>query len=273
MVAPAEMAFFAESAARYLGKEGAIVDLGCWLGSTSVALARGILDQEGANSAEKVLGFDRFIWEEWMSHELAQSPYKPGDSFLPQARRIVTEFGGGIVELHQVNLEDYQWTGEPIKILLLDAMKSEAIAKQISCTFYPSLKSGSLLIHQDFKHYYTSWIHLLQYRLRQHFRLYQNVLRTATVAFEVLTPMSTETVAAATQFEPTSDEEIDAAFRHSFGQVGPAEGVNVAAAHVMHYLHLRRKVRGSEILEMYCSLGLTEQGEFPKLLSYFHELE
>src|SRR5215469_8412964 len=38
MVSPEEMRFYYESAARYVGKKGAVVDLGCWLGSTSVAL-------------------------------------------------------------------------------------------------------------------------------------------------------------------------------------------------------------------------------------------
>ena len=43
MVSRAEMDFYCESAAGYFGKKGAIVDLGCWMGATSIALARGIL--------------------------------------------------------------------------------------------------------------------------------------------------------------------------------------------------------------------------------------
>lgn len=93
MVSSAEMAFFSESAARYVGREGAIVDLGCWLGSTSIALAQGILSHgsKGDNGSEKVLGFDLFQWESWMPAHIPSCRYEPGDIFLPEAERVVGE--------------------------------------------------------------------------------------------------------------------------------------------------------------------------------------
>ncbi|MDP9292701.1 MAG: hypothetical protein M3O82_10120, partial [Verrucomicrobiota bacterium] len=177
MVSSDEMAFFSESAARYFGRKGAIVDLGCWLGSTSVALAQGILTHgsKAHNRNEKVFGFDMFRWEGWMPAHIPYCLYEPGDSFLPEARRVVRVHGGGGVELIRADLELYEWSGGPIKILLVDAMKNENLAIQIPRNFFPSLVPGSLLIHQDFKHYYTSWIHVLQYRLRQYFRFYRSV--------------------------------------------------------------------------------------------------
>ena len=48
----------------------------------------------------------------------------------------------------------------PIKILLVDAMKSSELAKAITMNFFPSLLEGVLLIHQDYKHYFTPWIHV-----------------------------------------------------------------------------------------------------------------
>jgi hypothetical protein len=36
---------------------------------------------------------------------------------------------------------------------------------------------------------------------------------------------------------------------------------------VMHYLHLGRKDRASETLETYRSLGMSDKGEFPKVLN------
>lgn len=190
MVSPEEMAFFSESAARYLAKEGAIVDLGCWLGSTSIALARG-LSRKGADAGsgqEKVLGFDTFRWESWMPAQIPYCLYEHGEIFLPEARRLVREHGGDQIELIQADLGVYQWSGGPIKILLVDAMKNEPLSIQIPRSFFPSLVPGSLLIHQDFKHYYSSWIHLLQYQLRQSFRFYQSV-PSGTVAFEVVAPL------------------------------------------------------------------------------------
>ncbi|MEY2520891.1 MAG: hypothetical protein QOF24_2650 [Verrucomicrobiota bacterium] len=268
MVSSAETAFYSESAARYFGREGAIVDLGCWLGSTSIALAQGILSQgsKADNRNEKVFGFDTFQWETWMPAHIPYCQYEPGDSFLPEARRLVREHGGGRVELIQADLELYEWSGGPIKLLLVDAIKNETLAIQIPRAFFPSLIPGSLLIHQDFKHYYTSWIHVLQYRLRQYFRFYQSV-PWGTAAFELLAPIPREAIDRATEFTTIPDDETDASFRHSLDLVGPDERANIAAAHVMHYLHLKRKDRASQTMELYRPLGILDQGEFPKMLS------
>jgi hypothetical protein len=269
MVSSDEMAFFSESAARYVGREGAIVDLGCWLGSTSIALAQGILSH-GPNAnyqKEKVLGFDRFIWEAWMPAHIPSCLYESGDTFLPEARRVVRDHGGGRVELIQTDLALYEWRDGPIKILLVDAMKNEDLTRQIARTFYPSLIPGGLLIHQDFNHYYTGWIHMLQYRLRQYFRLDRSVTRSGTVAFEVLAPLPREAIDRATDFATSGGDEIAATFRHSLDLVGPGDCVNVAAAHVMYYVHLKRKDRALETLEAYRPLGLLDRGEFPTVLS------
>jgi hypothetical protein len=268
MVSVEEMVFFSESAGRYFGKEGAIVDLGCWLGSTSVALAQGVLSQgSGANNEnERVFGVDMFKWEGWMPEQIPYCVYQSGDSFLPEARRVVRDHGGGQVELIEADLELYRWTGGPIKILLVDAMKNEELAIQIPRNFFPSLAAGSLLIHQDFKHYYTSWIHVLQYQLRQYFRFYKSV-RWGTVAFEVVAPVPRAAVDRATAFTAMPDDETDASFRYSLDLVRPEERANIAAAHVMHYVHLKRKDRASETVDIYRSLGLLDKGEFPKALN------
>jgi hypothetical protein len=268
MVSSDEMAFFSKSAARYFGKEGAIVDLGCWLGSTSIALAQGIRSHgsEADNQNEKVFGFDMFQWEAWMPAHIPYCLYEPGDSFLPEARRVVREHGGGVVELIRADLGLYEWTGGPIKILLVDAMKNENLAIQIPRNFFSSLIPGSLLIHQDFKHYYTSWIHVLQYRLRQYFRFYRSV-RWGTVAFEVVAPIPREAVDRSTEFATIPDDETDASFRHSLDLVGPDERANIAAAHVTHYVHLKRKDKAAQIVQLYRPVGMLNQGEFPKALN------
>jgi hypothetical protein len=268
MVSSAEMAFYSESAARYFGREGAIIDLGCWLGSTSIALAQGILSHgsKADNRNEKVFGFDMFQWETWMPAHIPYCLYEAGDSFLPEARRVVREHGGGRIELIQADLGLYQWRGGPIKILLVDAMKNENLAIQIPRNFFPSLIPGGLLIQQDFKHYYTSWIHVLQYRLRQYFRFYRSV-PWGTAAFEVLAPIPRQAIDRATEFTMIPDEEIDSSFRHSLSLVGPDDHANIAAAHVMHYVHLKRKDRASRIVELYRPEGLLDKGEFPTALS------
>jgi hypothetical protein len=274
MVSPDEMAFFRESAARSVGKEGAIVDLGCWLGSTSIALAQGILSggPQADNRTEKVLGFDRFVWEEWMPAHISYGRYHPGESFLPEARRLTHDWGGDGIELIAADLALYEWKDGPIKILLVDAMKSETIARQITTSFFPSLLTGGLLIHQDFKHFYTSWIHVIQYRLRQYFRLDGNVQGSGTVAFEVLAPVPKEAVDRATDLVRITDDEVDVSFRHSLDLVGSGDCVNVAAAHVMQYVHLGRKDRALATLESYRSLPKPVNSEFAAVREYVDQM-
>lgn len=253
MFTPDENAFFEESAAVSIGKKGAIVDLGCWLGGTSVALARGL------GNGERVLGFDLFRWEGWMPAGVAYCLYQPGDSFLPEARRLTRDHGGEKIKLIQADLTTYDWTGGPIKILLVDAMKSETLARQIARSFYPSLNVGGWLIHQDFKHFHTTWIHLLQYGLREYFRLHRIVPTGSTVAFEVAKTIPAEVVERASDFGNLTHEKVDACFRHSLELVG--RDANVAAAHVMHYIHLGQSERALRTLEGYRLSGLAEDGE------------
>ncbi|MGI8955494.1 MAG: hypothetical protein ACR2II_01090 [Chthoniobacterales bacterium] len=273
MISSEEAAFYCESAAHYAGIEGAIVDLGCWLGSTSIALAQGLLSHgsKAYSQNEKVFGFDLFEWNEWMPARIPYCLYQPGESFLPEARRVVREYGGGRVELIQADLNHYQWNGGPIKILLVDAMKNDGLTERIARDFFPNLQLGSLLIHQDFKHYFTSWIHLLHYRLRDHFQFYRSV-PAGTVAFTVVARIPQETVNQATIFATAGDDEIDSAFRHSLALVEPEEGPNIAAAHVMYYAHSKRKNKASRVVESYRPLGMLDKGEFPKALDFISQV-
>jgi len=272
MVSPSEMAFYCESSARYARKEGKIVDLGCWLGATSIALARGLLGN-GPNvcDGEEVIGFDVFRWEDWMPRGRAYCLYSVGESFLPEARRVVNDYGGGRVDLVQADLRYYNWVGGPIKILLVDAMKSEDLAVQIARSFFPDLTPGALLIHQDFKHYFTGWIHVIQYRLRNYFRFYRSV-PAGTVAFEVVESLPREAIDHAVNFVGLLNDEIDSAFRYSLELVKREEQANIAAAHVMHFVRLKRKDVAAKTIEIYRPAGFLEEGEFPKALDLFSRM-
>src|SRR5215470_823789 len=68
---------------------GRIVDLGCWFGATTLALAQGVSDSAHAGKHPPIEAYDRFVWEDWMTY-VAQGlgvPWKfnPGDDFLPVA--------------------------------------------------------------------------------------------------------------------------------------------------------------------------------------------
>jgi hypothetical protein len=264
MISRNEAEFFSECARSLLPPGGTIVDLGCFMGSTAIALARGVIE---SGRREEVIAYDLFTWEEWMDHHCwPHGVYLPGDSFLPEARRYAREYGGGLVKLLRADLTQHQWDGRPISLLLVDAMKSFELARQVARSFYPALLPGAVLIHQDFKHYYTSWIHVLQYRLRDRFQLLRSVPDGGTVAFTVTSPIPAAEVWTKSDLGTISDDEVEEAFCYSMGLLPPDQTANIAAAHVMLYHHLGRGDRALATLAKYSAYGLDQQGEFPGLV-------
>jgi hypothetical protein len=253
MISGNEQEFYPECARRLRGVPGAIVDLGCWMGSTAISLARGLAAAgETTAAGERIYAIDRFIWEPWMSQHLAKvsGRYVPGDSFLPEARGRMQPYLG-LIEVVEADLTTYAWQGGPIKLLLVDVMKDWELARTVARSFFGFLTDGSILIHQDFKHYYTPWIHLLQYRLRDHFRLMRSLPYAGTVAFETRAPMAAAAVDHATDFDSVSDAEVESAFQYSLDVVGEAARERVEAAHIMYFIHRKRKSKAEEIYRRY----------------------
>jgi hypothetical protein len=246
---------------------GAIVDLGCWLCSTTIPLAKGLLatTQDTPADCEKIYAFDRFIWESWMDSFMdgLYGIYKPGDSFLPEARKRV-ESVASVIELIPQDLTSYSWKGEPIRLLLVDAMKSYDLTRAISVSFFPSLIEGSLLLHQDFKHYYTSWIHVLQYRLRDCFAFEYDVPGSGTLSFKTIQRVSLERAHEASMGIPEANEcEVQEAFEYSLGLVKEEYGRSaIAAAHVMHYVHCGQVQLARQTITAYDHMPHPIQGDF-----------
>ena len=75
--------------------QGAIVDLGCWLGSSTIALASGLREHPDRQLRSALVhAYDLFIWDGWMNDVsvVRQTPldgkYRPGDSFLEECREL-----------------------------------------------------------------------------------------------------------------------------------------------------------------------------------------
>src|SRR5437016_12760146 len=67
MTTPEEQAYFEEYARSIYTGAGEIVDLGCWLGSTTMSLARGLADNPSTEARRKKFhAFDRFLCDAGM---------------------------------------------------------------------------------------------------------------------------------------------------------------------------------------------------------------
>lgn len=224
---------------------GEVVDLGCWLGSTTIPLTNGLLNNSAfASSSRKVHAYDLFEWFNWMETSVAGTDlygkYREGDSFVDEFRRRIEPIAHH-VEVYAGDLKQIGWSGGDIEFLLVDAMKGWDLAASITKDFYPSLVAGqSLVFHQDFAHHFTPWIHLIQWKLRDHFEYVEEIPTSQSVVFKCIRAIAEEDVDYSWGYEMFSEPDVDAAFEYSLSLVSNEKKPNVASAKVMWYLHQKR---------------------------------
>lgn len=221
----------------YQGK-GAVVDLGSWFGSTTCALAEGLKSNPDTYARNQpVHAIDRFTWESWMEncvHGTAfEGKFKEGDDFMQIFDHQTERYGNQIIGI-KADLTKYQWTGGQIEFLLIDAMKTWTLSNSIIRNFYPHLMPGtSVILHQDFAHFYTWWIHLLQYRMRDFFDPMEDTIKQNSLAFKLIKPIPAALLTSNPTLDDFSIEEIENAFAYSRSLVSKENLPHVDAAHVM----------------------------------------
>jgi hypothetical protein len=239
---------------------GAIVDLGTWLGSTTLPLAKGMSQRPSGAPTTRIHTYDRFIWEEWMSEFAGWAhtsrDYRPGDNFRAEVETVLGRYRG-LVDIHEVDLVTEQWTGGPIELLVVDAMKSWELARNQLDQFLAAVAPGGVVYHQDFSQHWTSWIHLFMYRLRDRFALYYDPPHADGVAFRVIRPLAGIDAAELTSPKAYQPDEVTAAFDYSRSLVRPEKHANITAAEGMFYVHTGDLERAAAIFRQARERGLT----------------
>ena len=199
MVTDAELSL-AETYARhsYTG-EGKIVELGCWLGAVTLALARGVSDNPQTRRKRPIEAFDRFRWEAWMTPiaERLGCPMVPdGASFFDYTQTILKPYEH-LIHLHEEDLLAPERFRDRIEFLFVDAMKSWPLANAIVRAYFPRLIAGrSLIVQQDFA-YFGSVVatnHILMWLLREQAVPVYHVPDSCSVAFFVQEPLERRTL-------------------------------------------------------------------------------
>ncbi|MEY2512617.1 MAG: hypothetical protein QOE26_3380 [Verrucomicrobiota bacterium] len=239
MIVEQECDWFRTYAADIYRGTGAIVDLGCFMGSTTISLAQGLRFNRAAKVA-KIHAYDRFLWENWMQNwweaKGLPAPELEADSFLPEFLKQTSPWKDRII-VHHEDIAVSRWDNGPIEFLLVDVMKSSDLAESITRNFFSFLVPGkSYVAHQDFVHSLTSWIHLLQFRLRNSFAVAADIPGSGTVVFRYRKQFSPEAVGDLS-ITSAATEELEAAFDYSLGLVSDSKKPNVVAAKAMAYLH------------------------------------
>lgn len=256
---------------KYAG-QSAIVDLGCWLGSSTIALASGLRKRRDLQLRSALVhAYDRFIWDRWMNDVSAvrQTPlygkYKPGDSFLEACRQL-TEPWKDNIRFYPGDLSSIGWSDGPIEFLFVDAMKSWHLSNSIIHDFYPSLIPGvSTIVQQDFGNFFGYWIHLITYRLREYFQPIYDIRYSESLCFKYVKQIPESLLQTEYKLSSFSDDEIDAAFEYAKGLVAKEKQTFIAAAEVRCYLEKSDRPRVDRALLQLSDFALTTVNHLKKI--------
>jgi hypothetical protein len=194
MVTDAELAL-AEHYARFsYSGAGKIVELGCWLGAVTLALARGVADNPQTGFKRPIEAIDRFRWEAWMTpiaERLGCPRVAEGESFRALTQQIVEPYKH-LVQIREMDLLQPERVRDPIEFLFVDAMKSWPLAASIARTYFPRLTTErSFIVHQDFGYHgvVVATNHILMWLLRDYAEPVYHAPGSCSVVFFVKQPI------------------------------------------------------------------------------------
>src|SRR5262249_20088736 len=105
--------------------------------------------------------------------------------------------------------------------------------------FFPYLMPGQAVIqHQDFVHYYCSWIHLLVWHFRDYFEPICHVEQSPSVVFRYVKPIPAKLLAQEYSFSSFSAGEFEAAFDYALSLVSPESHGELRLARIMAFIHM-----------------------------------
>ena len=132
--------------AKQAAANGAIVELGAWMGAVTVYLAAGVRDS-GIDT--RVYTHDRF---EWKPVHTVKAGADLTHRMLAQFRANLGDLGRHVT-IRQGDFRDATWRGHAIGALVLDGPKRVKEIVKTLPIFEAGLRAGTLLAWQDFAHF------------------------------------------------------------------------------------------------------------------------
>jgi hypothetical protein len=182
--------------AKVAAGNGAIVELGAWMGASTAYIAAGIRDS-GVDAKAHV--YDQFISKTGHIGKVQAFYDKIGLDKVPVGPSLETfrkNLGPllGYVEAHQGKIEQMQWGGEPIALLVTDAPKRVPAISAVLTKLREALQPGAIMAWQDFCHFPSYEIPACLYRLRDHLEFVEAVVPGTTLVFRVKSQWSVDEV-------------------------------------------------------------------------------
>ncbi|MPY93806.1 MAG: hypothetical protein GEV08_12310 [Acidimicrobiia bacterium] len=147
--------------------DGAIVELGCFVGASTLALATGLAAQgaKGPVHAYDLLRFDEYGMGGYLDGLV--EPVQ-GTDLVPLFKKHLGAYID-LVELHVGDVNRAPWDGPGIELLFIDIAKSWRTNRYITKTFFPWLVPGAVVVQQDLVHWEFPWVAMTMAALSDHF--------------------------------------------------------------------------------------------------------
>jgi len=161
----------------YVRGDGAIIDAGCFLGGSTIALAAGLAENPRAAGSRPIQTYDLFDVEATYKDDYPTllDGIAVGASMRPRFEALL----GPLLELVAVNAGDIcqrRWSGEPVEVLFIDICKSWAINDHVTREFFPALIPGhSVVVQQDLVHEWLPYLHITMGLFADSFALVDSV--------------------------------------------------------------------------------------------------
>lgn len=243
---------------------GKIIDLGCWFGATSAALAEGLSENSRSSISDIVEAYDLFDWEGWMDPIKDQIGMKaelaPGDCFLSIVENNLSDYGTRII-LHKQDLSQYTPPADwKIEFLFVDAMKNWSLADIISRSFFTKMIGGeSLVVMQDFAFYdpIVATNHLIMWHLRDFFVPLHHVPDSCSMVFMTSkTPALSDLMPyAALAFD---EADIAAAYEYCLPLVQESMQSSLKVARLCHHLLCQHQQGALQAIDSLAQDALTK---------------
>ncbi|MGQ9832068.1 MAG: hypothetical protein ACUVQI_10890 [Thermochromatium sp.] len=171
-----------------------------------------------------------------------------------------------LLHIHETDLRNAEWCGEPIEFLSVDAMKSTELMAGIHKTFFGNLIPGrGYVYHQDYVHFYHGWIHVSLYLLRDYLELVYEVPSSTALLFKCTREIPPTALDLPATPRDMSPELIDEAFDWNMSLVSQPLRHAIAAAHTMMYVHRDDIPRARELRRRYLVGEYAHSPEFQSM--------
>jgi hypothetical protein len=187
MLGPEERQLAAHVAREACALPGARVELGCYIGGSTVSILDG-LRQAGALAGPpgpRLHSYDLFVANQCMVDDYWLGYYgvKAGESFEPVFRSLLGD-DARFVAIHPGDVCGETWTSGPISLLYVDCLWSWRANTHVLNHFYRHLVPGSWVLHQDFVYAYYPWLPVsMEWLTQQGYFSYQSYGEYCTVSF------------------------------------------------------------------------------------------